>query len=302
MATAATTISALGAGSFGAIIGWYVYYINRYRKGDVQFSDLTTVIGIIGGAAITQLFGDGSTLLFGAYGIGLATGFFGYFICLLILVAISENFDSDWFLDGRRKKPQDPYEIPVSMEGTTRPAFDMPGDPAAGGAPGGSVVIHNYIPSLSVNAPSGEVEDPAPKAAEIIEACEDEWDTNKSDCNHFAKAVATKFGVTLAGQANDITGQIQAGGLWTVLANGPAAKAAADKGKLVIGGLKGSDQTSPVTNGHVVIVVSGDLDASGKYPRAYWGQLGGVGRKNETINYAWRKGDRDKVVYASCDI
>ena len=34
----------LGAAGFGAIIGWYVYYINRYRKGDVQFSDLTTLV------------------------------------------------------------------------------------------------------------------------------------------------------------------------------------------------------------------------------------------------------------------
>lgn len=97
-----STIQLIGAGCFGAIIGWYVYYINRYRKGDVQLSDLVTVIGAIGGGAVLVLFPAG-TDMFGAYGIGLSIGFFGYFFSLICLVAISKNFDSDWFLDGRRK-------------------------------------------------------------------------------------------------------------------------------------------------------------------------------------------------------
>jgi hypothetical protein len=94
----------VGAGAFGALIGWYVYYINRYRKGSVQFSDLVTLIGILGGAAILALFPAG-TDLFGAYGIGLAIGFFAYFLVLLMLAASSSNFNGDWFLDGRRKNP-----------------------------------------------------------------------------------------------------------------------------------------------------------------------------------------------------
>ncbi len=108
---AASTIQLLGAGGFGALIGWYVYYINRYRKADVQLSDLVTLIGVIGGTAVLALFPAG-TDLFGAYGIGLFAGFFGYFLVLIILVAVSKNFDVDWFLDGRRKKPVDPYYIP----------------------------------------------------------------------------------------------------------------------------------------------------------------------------------------------
>ena len=102
----ATLIQMLGAGGFGAIVGWYVYYINRYRKGDVQFSDLVTVIGIIGGTAILQLFPAASDL-FGAYGVGLFIGFFGYFLTLLIMVGRTENFQVDWFLDGRAKKPEE---------------------------------------------------------------------------------------------------------------------------------------------------------------------------------------------------
>ena len=69
----AATIQLLGAGAFGAIIGWYVYYINRYRRGDVQFSDLVTVIGVLGGGTILAIF-NAQTALFGAYGIGLAIG------------------------------------------------------------------------------------------------------------------------------------------------------------------------------------------------------------------------------------
>ncbi len=98
----ASGIQIAGAICFGALIGWYVYYINRYRKSDVQLSDIVTLIGAIGGGAVLALFKAG-TDLFGGYGIGLAIGFFGYFIVLIFLVGISKNFDVDWFLDGRRK-------------------------------------------------------------------------------------------------------------------------------------------------------------------------------------------------------
>jgi hypothetical protein len=107
----ASTVQLLGAGGFGAIIGWYVYYINRYRKVDVQLGDLATVIGLLGGGAVLALFPAKSDL-FGAYGIGLFIGFFAYFMTLLIMVRISPNFDVDWFLDGRRKKPSPDQIIP----------------------------------------------------------------------------------------------------------------------------------------------------------------------------------------------
>lgn len=102
----ATRLQIFGAAGFGTIIGWLVYYINRYRTGDVQFSDLATVIGIIGGGAILTLFPEG-TDLFGGYGIGLFVGFFSYFIYLNVQVRISKNFTVDWFLDGRSKKLAD---------------------------------------------------------------------------------------------------------------------------------------------------------------------------------------------------
>jgi hypothetical protein len=113
-------IMQLGAGSFGVIIGWYVYYINRYRKDDVQFSDLTTVIGIIGGGAILKLF-EAQTPLFGAYGVGLFIGFFGYLATLIVLVRISPNFSADYFLDGRRKILAKDETIPATIQQPSRP-------------------------------------------------------------------------------------------------------------------------------------------------------------------------------------
>jgi hypothetical protein len=115
--TTATTLQLLGSGGIGVIIGWHVYMINRYRKGDVQLSDLVTLLGILGGGSITALF-PARTDLFGAYGIGLFCGFFAYFIVLIFLVGKSDNFDSDWFLDGRRRKLGDDWVIPGEVRQT----------------------------------------------------------------------------------------------------------------------------------------------------------------------------------------
>jgi hypothetical protein len=132
---------------------------------------------------------------------------------------------------------------------------------------------------------------------QIIDACEDNWDADKSDCSKFVKDVVATFGVTLTGQANDIVDQITSQPEWQQLNDGVAAKQAADNGQLVIAGLRGSEQTPPEDHGHVVVVVSGPL-ANNKYPSAYWGRLGGVGEKNKTINFAWKSADRDAVHYA----
>ena len=96
----AKTIQLIGAGAFGTVVGWYVYYINRWRKDDVQLSDIVTLLGAIGGAAVLALFPTKSDL-FGAYGIGLASGFFIYFFILVILVNKAPGFTAAWFLDGR---------------------------------------------------------------------------------------------------------------------------------------------------------------------------------------------------------
>jgi hypothetical protein len=124
----ASTLQLLGAGGFGAVIGWYVYFINRYRKADVQLSDLVTLIGVLGGGAILALF-PARTDLFGAYGIGLGIGFFSYFVALLVMVRLSSYFDVDWFLDGRRKAPPPEYVIPAGTAETMRAMGPPPTDP-----------------------------------------------------------------------------------------------------------------------------------------------------------------------------
>lgn len=103
----ASGIQMWGAFGFGLMLGWFLYFLNRYRK-EVTLADLTTVIGAIGGAGILALF-PAKTDLFGAYGVGLAVGFFGYFLVLVGLVRKSGNFDIDFLIDGRRKSPVEPY-------------------------------------------------------------------------------------------------------------------------------------------------------------------------------------------------
>ncbi|MFI6449818.1 hypothetical protein [Kitasatospora sp. NPDC050543] len=102
------TFVEFGALFFGMVVGWQAYFVNRYRS-KVAITDLAAIVGVIGGGTILTLFPE-KTRLFAAYGIGLAIGFFGYFLLLLILVWRSKDADAtearrwtmEWFLDGRR--------------------------------------------------------------------------------------------------------------------------------------------------------------------------------------------------------
>jgi len=91
-----------GAFAFGLVIGWFTYFVNRYRS-EVVLGDVASIIGAVGGGAVLALFPTGSAM-FGAYGVGLAVGFFGYFVVLLVLVKCSLGWTWEWFLDGRRPK------------------------------------------------------------------------------------------------------------------------------------------------------------------------------------------------------
>jgi len=132
-------------------------------------------------------------------------------------------------------------------------------------------------------------------------ACEKCFEAHKSDCSGFARAVADELSVTLEGLADQIVDTLRKGAGWTPLQNGVAAAQSAKAGKLVIAGLKGSEQAHPDAHGHVVVVVDGPLNRNA-YPSAYWGRLGGVGAKDATINWAWTAEDRDRVSYAAHDI
>jgi uncharacterized membrane protein YeaQ/YmgE (transglycosylase-associated protein family) len=79
----------LGALAFGIVIGWISYRTLRRRRDAVALSDVATVIGAVGGAAVTGLFNDDE--LFAAYCIGLFLGFFLY-----LAVAVLFLRDVDW--------------------------------------------------------------------------------------------------------------------------------------------------------------------------------------------------------------
>src|SRR5205809_3404036 len=69
-------LSLVGALAFGLVIGWVTYgTIRRSKRG--ALTDITTVIGAVGGAAVTKVFQQ-TTGEFGAYCVGLAVGFFVY--------------------------------------------------------------------------------------------------------------------------------------------------------------------------------------------------------------------------------
>jgi hypothetical protein len=88
-------IGNIGAFAFGLVVGWITYRTLRRREGGAALSDIASVIGAVGGAAVTGLFG--TVELFGYYAIGLAIGFFVYFIIGLRLEG-KENA-AGWMVD-----------------------------------------------------------------------------------------------------------------------------------------------------------------------------------------------------------
>jgi hypothetical protein len=134
-------------------------------------------------------------------------------------------------------------------------------------------------------------EDKPAEGSPVVRACKAEWNSHKSDCSGFVRAVAHDLGITLQGLANDIVDQI-CRSPWTSLKHdGIAARQKAEAGYFVVAGLKEKP------HGHVVVITPGPL-AHAKYPTGYWGRLHGTGKMNTTINFAWNKQDRDKVFYS----
>ena len=83
----------IGAVCFGIVVGWIAYRTVRRTTDRVKVSDLATVVGAVGGGAVTTVFGNPA--LFGWYSIGLAAGFFAYLILAQTLLR-----NVDWLGDG----------------------------------------------------------------------------------------------------------------------------------------------------------------------------------------------------------
>jgi hypothetical protein len=135
----------------------------------------------------------------------------------------------------------------------------------------------------------------------IIDVCDANWEANKSDCNHFVKAVADALGVTLFGigdNADAIVDKLSNAPGWDAVADRASVETQAAAGEFIIAGLKSTEFTPPRNNGHVVVVVNGDDPVHPGYPMAYWGTLNGVGQKDSSIRNTFIPGtDLDNVHY-----
>ena len=113
-----------GAFWFGAVVGWFLYFTNRYRKEDVKLADVAGLLAAIGGGAVTSLFGKGDGTradLFLSYGAGLGAGFFGYFIVLIAFITLSRgDYNLTSLIDGRRRRIPEGWEIPEGTQGPVR--------------------------------------------------------------------------------------------------------------------------------------------------------------------------------------
>jgi hypothetical protein len=81
---------AWGSACFGLVIGWITYYTMRKNTKPRTLADVTVIISALVGPAIIAVFpapveGTNQTM-FGFYGIGLAFGFFLYYVIFVLLL------------------------------------------------------------------------------------------------------------------------------------------------------------------------------------------------------------------------
>jgi len=149
----------------------------------------------------------------------------------------------------------------------------------------------------------------------IVKACKKVWDEeyikgikNNENCSGFANAVAAelKMPLTATTNADSICNYLkkQSGG-WTAIdisagaAKSPGAEAArqADIGKLVLGCLRSDEHSPKRGEGHVVVIVSGELYHN-LYPKCWCGSTGTAqSQGDKSVGEVWRPSDRDNVSY-----
>jgi hypothetical protein len=67
---------------FGLVVGWVTYRTLRRKADGVGIADIASVVGAVGGATIIAVFKKEA---FDSYCVGLAVGFFAYFVIGLVL-------------------------------------------------------------------------------------------------------------------------------------------------------------------------------------------------------------------------
>ena len=152
----------------------------------------------------------------------------------------------------------------------------------------------------------------------VVEACTDAWGEswsqyvggNSGNCSGFFKSVAKKLNI--AGVPDDVADTIvdQLTKAWKTIDGGSQAREMVRQGYFVGAGLESSEQTPrtrkdetgkvvtvPVKQGHVAVVVDGELYRE-KYPRCWCGSTGAAQSKGDlSIGEIFAASDRDKVRY-----
>jgi hypothetical protein len=81
---------AWGSICFGAVIGWITYYTMRKSTQPRTLSDITVILSALVGPAVLAVFPapieETKQTMFGYYGIGLAVGFFAYYVVFVLLL------------------------------------------------------------------------------------------------------------------------------------------------------------------------------------------------------------------------
>ena len=108
------TVTDVGGLCFGIVIGWVTSRTLR-RSTPTALSDIATVIGAVGGAAITALFKVGSDA-FGYYCIGLLAGFVVYLIAAISAARREGAPINDW-LGSERGGAPNPTQLPFNPPG-----------------------------------------------------------------------------------------------------------------------------------------------------------------------------------------
>ena len=95
-------IPIIGASFFGAVVGWLAH--NVFQRAELlNVSWLASMIGVVGGGAVTALFPQGS-LMFGAYCIGLGFSFFARVLTVPITKALAEEMELEKLKETKRQQ------------------------------------------------------------------------------------------------------------------------------------------------------------------------------------------------------
>jgi hypothetical protein len=84
-------VAGIGASCFGLVVGWVTYRTLRRDGSGAHISDIAAVVGAVGGSTVTNVI---SKALFGWYSIGLAVGFFLYYILSVAIVDRTDISDN----------------------------------------------------------------------------------------------------------------------------------------------------------------------------------------------------------------